>query len=89
MQGFSEGQCAVHAGTWARFRRMQRLIQPPRHTTPPPSLPALQFNFWHLDAVPEDPKVTLLANDTVRLHPLPVILFSSGHVAFVQRTPWR
>ena len=44
---------------------------------------------WHLDAAPEDPRVTLLRNGTLRLHPLPVLLFPSGHVAFVQRLPWR
>jgi hypothetical protein len=43
-------------------------------------------------AAPEDERVLLMSwapNDTLRLHPLPVARFSSGHVAFVQRLPWR
>lgn len=43
-------------------------------------------------AAPEDDHVLLLtwaANDSLRLHPLPVALFPSGHVAFVQRLPWK
>ncbi|KAI3434762.1 hypothetical protein D9Q98_002822 [Chlorella vulgaris] len=43
-------------------------------------------------AAPEDNHVLLLswdAGDTLRLQPLPVLLFASGHVGFVQRLPWR
>ncbi|KAL4434049.1 hypothetical protein ABPG75_000490 [Micractinium tetrahymenae] len=44
---------------------------------------------WKLDADPEDRHTTLLRNGTLRLHPLPVLLFPGGHVAFVQRLPWK
>ncbi|EFN57248.1 expressed protein [Chlorella variabilis] len=44
---------------------------------------------WKLDAAPEDDHITLMRNGTLRLHPLPILLFPSGHVAFVQRLPWR
>lgn len=44
---------------------------------------------WRLEAAPEDARVTLMRNATLRLHPLPLLLFPSGHVAFVQRLPWR
>lgn len=37
-----------------------------------------------LFAVPEDLRTIWAANDTLRLHPLPVVLFPGGHVAFVQ-----
>jgi hypothetical protein len=47
---------------------------------PPPLLPA--------SAVPEDSRTIWAANNTLRLHPLPVVLFPGGHVAFVQRLPW-
>lgn len=45
-----------------------------------------------VEAAPEDNHVLLLtwsAGDTLRLQPLPVLLFASGHVGFVQRLPWR
>ena len=38
---------------------------------------------------PDAPRVLLLRGGKLRLHPLPVELFPSGHVAFIQRTPWR
>lgn len=44
---------------------------------------------WILLASPEDPWVTLNHNGDVRVHPLPVLQFPSGHAAFVQRLPWR
>ena len=40
-------------------------------------------------AAPEDARATLHRRGALRLHPLPVALFPSGHVAFVQRLPWR
>ena len=49
----------------------------------------LDQNAGAMPASPEDPRVILLRNDTLRLHPLPVLRFPSGHVAFVQRLPWR
>ena len=42
-----------------------------------------------MEAVPEDSRVLWLRGHTLRLHPLPALLFPSGHVAFVQRLPWR
>lgn len=42
-----------------------------------------------MPATKDDPRVLLLLNETLRLHPLPVLLFASGHVAFVQRLPWK
>ncbi|KAL4446836.1 hypothetical protein ABPG77_008080 [Micractinium sp. CCAP 211/92] len=42
---------------------------------------------WKLDADPEDRRNTLMRNGTLRLHPLPVLLFPGGHMAFVQRLP--
>lgn len=42
-----------------------------------------------MPATPDEPRVLLLLNGTLRLHPLPVLLFASGHVAFVQRLPWK
>ncbi|KAL4447981.1 hypothetical protein ABPG75_005200 [Micractinium tetrahymenae] len=42
-----------------------------------------------MPATQEEPRVLLLLNETLRLHPLPVLLFASGHVAFVQRLPWK
>ena len=44
---------------------------------------------WELAAAPEDPRVVLVQAGTLRLHPLPVLLFPGGHVAFVQRLPWK
>ena len=37
----------------------------------------------------EDPRVILVANDTLKVHPVPVILWGNGYVAFIQRTPWQ
>eukprot|EP00887_Chlorella_sp_A99_P000964 scaffold5.g964.t1 len=37
----------------------------------------------------DDPRSILAWNRTLRVQALPVVLFPSGHVAFVQRTPWR
>ncbi|PRW57844.1 glycosyltransferase family 77 [Chlorella sorokiniana] len=48
-----------------------------------------QGNEWELKAAPEDKRVILLWNSQVKVHPLPVALFPGGHVAFVQRSPWR
>ncbi len=48
-----------------------------------------QGNEWELHATPEDERVILLWNGRVQVHPLPVALFPGGHVAFVQRSPWR
>ena len=42
-----------------------------------------------MEAAPEEPRVLLLRNATLRVRPLPVLRFPSGHVAFVQRAPWR
>ena len=42
-----------------------------------------------MPSTPEDPRLLLLVNGTLRLHPLPILLFPSGHAAFVQRLPWR
>ena len=42
-----------------------------------------------LQPAPEDPRTILLRSQTLRLHPLPVLQFPSGHVAFVQRLPWK
>lgn len=43
-----------------------------------------------LPAASSDDNRTLLAfNGALRLQALPVVLFASGHAAFVQRTPWR
>ncbi|KAL4425654.1 hypothetical protein ABPG75_009670 [Micractinium tetrahymenae] len=42
-----------------------------------------------LPASKEDNHTVLAFNRTLLLHTLPVVLFSNGHVAFVQRTPWR
>ena len=42
-----------------------------------------------LPPAPEDSHVVLLRDGSIRLHPLPIIRFPSGHVAFVQRLPWR
>ena len=42
-----------------------------------------------MEALPGQPRVLSLRNRTLALHPLPVLLFPSGHVAFVQHTPWR
>lgn len=50
---------------------------------------APQGNEWELHAAPEDEHVILLWNSQVKVHPLPVVLFPGGHVAFVQRSPWR
>jgi hypothetical protein len=52
-------------------------------------LPAEQGSEWHLDADPLDERSTLMRNGTLHLHPLPVLLFANGHVAFVQRLPWK
>lgn len=48
-----------------------------------------QGNEWELHAVPEDERVILLWDSQIKVHPLPVVLFPGGHVAFVQRSPWR
>ena len=37
----------------------------------------------------EDPRAIQVANETLKVHPVPVILWSNGHVAFIQRTPWQ
>ena len=37
----------------------------------------------------DDPRTILANNRTLRVQTLPVLLFANGHVAFVQRTPWR
>lgn len=37
---------------------------------------------------PDDPRAILIFNRTLRTQALPVSLFTNGHVAFVQRTPW-
>ncbi|KAL4437974.1 hypothetical protein ABPG77_004195 [Micractinium sp. CCAP 211/92] len=37
----------------------------------------------------EDNRTTRALNGTLLLQALPVVLFSNGHVAYVQRTPWR
>jgi len=37
----------------------------------------------------DDPRTTLNWNRTLRVQTLPVLLFSGGHVAFVQRLPWK
>ena len=55
----------------------------------PNCFPREQGSEWKLDAAPEDDHITLMRNGTLRLHPLPILLFPSGHVAFVQRLPWR
>jgi hypothetical protein len=49
----------------------------------------LDQNAGAMQATPEDPRVILLRNGTLRLHPLPVLRFPGGHVGFVQRLPWR
>lgn len=49
----------------------------------------LEDGVHTMTSPPDDPRVLLLRNGTLRLHPLPVLRFPSGHVAFVQRTPWR
>jgi hypothetical protein len=33
-----------------------------------------------------EPRTTLVRNGTLKVQPLPVALFSGGHVAFVQRS---
>lgn len=38
---------------------------------------------------PENPRILMLLDNTLRMHPLPVLQFPSGHVAFVQRLPWK
>jgi len=42
-----------------------------------------------MPAAPEDDHMLLMRNGTLRVHALPVLLFANGHVAFVQRLPWR
>lgn len=37
----------------------------------------------------DEPRTILVYNGTLRVQTLPVVLFSGGHVAFVQRTPWK
>lgn len=63
----------------------------PRCSRSSPALPLIvvQGNEWKLEADPEDSRTTLHMNGTLRLHPLPVLLFPGGHVAFVQRLPWK
>lgn len=49
----------------------------------------LLFEKGALAGVGEDDPRTILAwNRTLRVQVLPVVLFSGGHVAFVQRSPW-
>ena len=38
--------------------------------------------------VPGEERTIYQANSTIKLHPLPVLLFPGGHIAFVQRVPW-
>ncbi|KAL4422581.1 hypothetical protein ABPG75_008778 [Micractinium tetrahymenae] len=40
-------------------------------------------------AGPGDPRSILVYNRTLRTQPLPVALFSNGHISFTQRTPWK
>lgn len=37
----------------------------------------------------DDPRTILVWKHQLRVQVLPVLLFSGGHVAFVQHTPWR
>ena len=34
----------------------------------------------------EDRRVVLVANHTLKVHPVPVILWANGYTAFIQRT---
>jgi hypothetical protein len=36
-----------------------------------------------------EPRIGLMFNNALRVQALPVALFPGGHVAFVQRTPWK
>ena len=49
----------------------------------------LDQNAGAMQPTQEDPRVILLRNGTLRLHPLPVLRFPGGHVGFVQCLPWR
>ncbi|PSC76658.1 glycosyltransferase family 77 [Micractinium conductrix] len=40
-------------------------------------------------AAQDDPRILLMWNATLRVQVLPVALFSGGHVAFIQQTPWK
>jgi len=40
-------------------------------------------------APPDNPSLLSLRNGSLRLHPLPALLFANGHVAFVQHLPWK
>jgi hypothetical protein len=42
-----------------------------------------------LAAAADEPRLIWAFNGTLRLQTLPVALFSGGHVAFVQRNPWK
>ena len=52
---------------------------PQRSCAPPPPPPPVQ----------RTPRTVLVWDNKLRLQVLPVLLFSNGHVAFVQRTPWK
>lgn len=77
----------LRTASWFQRPPTARLPSPPRDV--PHHRCPTQGNEWELLAVPEDPRVILLYNGKLKVHPLPVLLFPGGHVAFVQRLPWR
>lgn len=42
-----------------------------------------------VQATPDNPRLLSLRKGSLRLHPLPTLLFANGHVAFVQHLPWK